>query len=106
MGNGADGTQTISAAPPPMLDDAERDFESRSASSSSLIHTARDGRRFIGSPLTTVTATDRRLVAMLAVQITGAHLPTPPLSLCQHLAQLLLEQRDATGIALVDVTAD
>src|SRR5205085_7083410 len=65
MGTGADGTQTISTVPPPPLDDAD---ESRSWSASSLIHTERDGRRFIASALATVTATDRRLVAMLAVQ--------------------------------------
>jgi hypothetical protein len=105
VGPEVDGTQTISTLPPPMPDETARD-ETRSWAPTSLIHTERDGRRFIASALTTVTATDRRLVAMLAVQITGPHLPTPPLSLCQHLAQLLLEQRDATGIALVDVTED
>jgi len=96
------GTVSYSSDPPG-LEGATRSLEGGGAS---MIYTDFDGRRFIASPLIAMSGTQRTLVAMLAVQITGVHLPNPPVALCTQLGTLLLERGDVTGLKLAEVTED
>jgi hypothetical protein len=91
------GTVTYSSEPP-SIDGSTREMDSDRPGS--LIFADGDGRRFFASPLATSSSGPRTLVAMLAVQITGGHLPNPPVALCSHLAQILLEHGDVKGVEL------
>jgi tetratricopeptide (TPR) repeat protein len=64
------------------------------------IYTDREGRRFCATSLAVTRGTTRTLVALLAVQLTGMHLPTPRIKLCAQLASHLLEHHDVIGINL------
>jgi hypothetical protein len=68
--------------------------------STPTIFTDDEGRRFYATALSTTRDSSRRLVALLAVQITGVHLPTPRVALCSELASQLLDHGDVTGVAL------
>ena len=68
--------------------------------SAATIYTDDEGRRFYATALSTTRDSTRTLVALLAVQITGVHLPAPRVALCAQLASHLLEHRDVTGIPL------
>jgi tetratricopeptide (TPR) repeat protein/tRNA A-37 threonylcarbamoyl transferase component Bud32 len=99
------GTITYSSEPPG-LEGLTRTLDGDSLHPAALIYSDCDGRRFIASPLIAVSGPQRTLVAMIAVQITGVHLPNPPIALCTQLAALLLERGDVTGIKLAEVTED
>jgi hypothetical protein len=98
-GEQATGTVTYSSEPP-SVDGSTRTMEMDSDRPGSLIFADADGRRFFASPLAGSSGGGRSLVGMLAVQITGGHLPNPPAALCSHLAQILLEQGDVKGVVL------
>jgi hypothetical protein len=100
------GTVTYSSEPPPGPEDATRTLDGDCSRPGAMIFTDRDGRRFFANPLSTTNGLTRTLVAMLAVQITGPHLPNPPVALCEELAKLLLEHRDVSGIELATQSED
>jgi hypothetical protein len=99
------GTVSYSSEPP-SLDGSTRTLDAESLRPGAMIFTDHDGRRFFASPLIAANGPQRRLVAMLAVQITGAHLPNPPVALCMQLGKLLLEQGDVKGVELAGSTDD
>jgi len=99
------GTVTYSSAPP-NVDGSTRTLDGDSSRPGAMIYTDDDGRRFIASPLVAMQGSTRILVAMLAVQITGAHLPNPPVALCGQLAKLLLEHGDVKGVELAELSED
>jgi hypothetical protein len=65
-----------------------------------LIYKTEDGQQFCATPLLAAQNSKQSLVAMLAVQMTGAQYPVPPLALCQQLAQVLVESGDVHGIGV------
>jgi hypothetical protein len=95
------GTVTYSSEPP-TSDGSTRTLEMDSDRPGSMIFVDRDGRRFFASAIATAVVGPRTLVAMLAIQITGGHLPNPPVAMCMQLAQLLLEHGDVMGMKLFE----
>ena len=74
------------------------EMDSNNAFGSAAYYHDADGRRFSASALIASDRGQQRLVAVLAVQVSGTRTPVPPSGLRAQIAMQLLEHADTPGV--------